>query len=336
METVRQTTVDKPLISVWMAAYYAGNHIAQGIESILMQETEYPYEIVISDDCSGDNTWEVVSEYAAKYPDIIRAVRNEKNLGLSANVLATKLRCKGKYIVNLSGDDYWIDKHKIQKQADFLESHPDYVGVGSKVELRYDDEQVAFSSYPAECVLGRNYTLKAYNYAINLPAHGLMVRNIFADPANKSIIDRIYGVSSAIDDLYDPVLYLQFGKIYIMREATCVYRNVTNKKGKHNFNSTRKPIERVMSILNGYNSLETLQLPGVDLTMRMVSVYKLIVLDCLVHLKFKTIWKAYRSIPIRYRKRVGKLSRKQMWGTAIATVKGRLRRRKHKNMAQKK
>lgn len=336
MEKEQQPKAEKILVSVWMAAYYAGSHIAQGIESILMQETEYPYEIVISDDCSGDNTWEVVSEYAAKYPDIIRAVRNEKNLGLSANVLATKLRCRGKYIVNLSGDDYWIDKHKIQKQVDFLESHPDYVGVGSKVELRYDDEQVAFSTYPSEVVLGRDYTLAAYNSVINLPAHGLMIRNIFADPANKPMIDRVYGVSSAIDDLYDPVLYLQFGKIYIMREATCVYRNVSSKKGKHNFNSTKKPIDRVLMIQQGYNSLDTLQLPGVDLRMRMAAVFKLIALDCLAHLKFITLWKAYRSIPVRYRKTVGKISRKQLWRTGVSVIKKRLNRRKHKNMAQKK
>lgn len=336
MESVKPTAEQEILVSVWMAAYYAGSHIAQGIESVLMQETEYPYEIVINDDCSGDNTWEVVSEYAAKYPDIIRAVRNEKNLGLSANVLATKLRCKGKYIVNLSGDDYWIDKHKIQKQVDFLENHPAYVGVGSKVELRYDDSQVAFSTYPTENVLGKNYTFSAYNHGINLPSHGLMIRNIFADPANKPIIDRVYSVSSAIDDLYDPVLYLQFGKIYIMREATCVYRNVSSKKGKHNFNSTRKPIEKVLTILNGYNSLETLEMPQVDLRVRYISIFGLVLLDCLAHLKFITIWKAYRSIPVRYRKTVGKISRKQLWRTGVSVIKKRLNRRKHKNMAQKK
>jgi len=330
MENVKPTAEQEILVSVWMPAYYAGDHIAQGIESILMQETEYPYEIVINDDCSGDNTWEVVSEYAAKYPNIIRAIRNEKNLGLSANVLATKLRCKGKYIVNLSGGDYWIDKQKIQKQVDFLESHPDYVGVGSKVELRYDNEQVAFSSYPSEYVLGKNFTIAAYNHNINLPSHGFMIRNIFADPANKPIIDRVYSVSSAIDDLYDPVLYLQFGKIYIMPEATCVYRNVSNKKGKHNFNSSKKPIEKVMIILQGYNSLETLRIPGVDLRKRYISTFSLILLDSLAHLKFKTIWQTYRSIPLCYRKpwrtSVGRHSLKRLWGTACATIKRRIRR----------
>ena len=328
MESMKPTAEDQILVSVWMPVYYSGDTIAQSIDSILMQETEYPYEIVINDDCSGDNTWEVISEYAAKYPDIIRAIRNEKNLGLSANVLATKLRCKGKYIVNLSGGDYWIDKHKIQKQVEFLENHPDYVGVGSKVELRYDNEQVAFSSYPSEYILGKNYTIAAYNANINLPSHGLMIRNIFADPANKPIIDRVYSVSSAIDDLYDPVLYLQFGKIYIMREATCVYRNVSSKKGRHNFNSSKKPFEKAMIIFQGYNSLETLGIPGVDLQMRFNSVYRLLTLDCLAHLKFITLWKIYRSIPDRYRKKVGKISRKHLWSTACKVLKNRMRRLK--------
>lgn len=329
MEKAMSTT-EKPLVSVWMAAYYAGDHIAQGIESILMQETDYPYEIVINDDCSGDNTWEVVSQYAAKYPDIIRAKRNEKNLGLCANVLDTKLRCKGKYIVNLSGDDYWIDKKKIQKQADFLESHPDYVAVGSKVELRYDDEQEAFSSYPWESNLGKDYTLEGYNQDKRLPSHGLMVRNVFADPEKKPIIEKVYGVSSTVDDLYDPVLYLQFGKIYIMPEATCVYRNVKNKKGKHNFNSSKKVLDRVTMILDGYNSLETLQLPGVDLKVRIKDVFNLIVLDRLTHLDFKTIRKTYRTIPLRYRKpwykSVGMMCLVSLPKEGFNAVKNRLRR----------
>ncbi len=321
--------MNKPLISVWMAAYYVGEYIGEAIESILRQKTDYPYEIVINDDCSGDNTWEVISEYAARYPDIIKPKRNEKNLGLSANVLDTKTRCQGKYIVNLSGDDYWIDDEKIQKQADFLESHPDYVGVGSKVEIRYGRSAVASSSYPSERVLGGDYTLSDYNAGVLMPAHGFMIRNIFSDPDKRSRIEEVYGVSSAIDDLFDPVLFLEFGKIFIMKEATCVYRMVVSTKGKHNFNSSRTPLKKCIAILEGYNALAALKLPGVDLRKRYIEILRLIVLGGLSSWKWGEIRRSYRSIPAEYRN-IKRECVAGIWQTARFALRRRVRRHKAK------
>ncbi len=321
--------MSKPLVSVWMAAYYAGEYIGEAIESILMQKTDYPYEIVINDDCSGDNTWEVISDYAARYPDVIRAKRNEHNLGLSANVLDTKTRCRGKYIVNLSGDDYWIDPYKIQKQADFLESHPDYVGVGSKVEIRYDRATEAAASYPHASCLGTDYTLAHYNANVNMPSHGFMIRNIFADSEKRERVEEVYGVSSAVDDLFDPVLFLEFGKIFILKEATCVYRTTASTKGKHNFNSTRTPLKKCLTILEGYNALASLQMPGVDLRQRYISIMKLIVLGGIGSLKFGAIRAAYRSIPPQYQ-HIKRDCAAGIFRTACNTVRRKLRRRKAK------
>jgi|GEM_PF-608710 len=290
------------VVSVWIPTYFAGEYVREAIESILMQETEYTYEIVINDDCSGDDTWKIISEYASKYPSVISAVRNEKNLGLSANVLATKLRCRGQYIVNLSGDDYWINKHKIQKQVDFLKNRPEYVGVGSKVEIRYDDLKVASSYYPAEVELGKDFTKESYNRGVNLPSHGFMIRNIFVNSQKRDLINRVYAVSATVDDLYDPILYLQFGKIYIMEEATCAHRIPTSKNGKHNFNSLRKPLEKALMILEGYKNLEKLQVEGIDLTKRFCSVFNLIILNGIRSGDFKSIGIAYKLVPLRYRK----------------------------------
>ncbi len=325
--------MSKPLVSVWMAAYYVGDYIGQAIESILCQKTDYPYEIVINDDCSGDNTWQVISDYAEKYPDIIRAKRNEQNLGLSANVLDTKTRCRGKYIVNLSGDDYWIDENKIQKQADFLESHPDYVGVGSKVEIRYGDATEAASSYPNESVLGGDYTLAHYNANVNLPSHGFMIRNIFSDPDKRARIEAVYGVSSTVDDLFDPVLFLEFGKIYIMKEATCVYRTVVDTKGKHNFNSTRTPLKKTVTILEGYNALASLQLPGVDLRRRYVVIFNHIVLACLASRKFGEIGRLYRTVPREYRN-IKWACFCGVWSTAFRTIGRKIKRRRAKKQGK--
>lgn len=292
---------EKPTVSVWIACYYAGEYIAEAIESVLSQRTEYAYEIVINDDCSGDNSWEVISEYVKKYPDIISAKRNESNLGLCANVLATKLRCKGQFIVNLSADDYWIDENKIQKQVDFLISHPNYVGVGSKVEIRYGRSGVASSSYPKEKHLGRDYTVSDYNNNVNLPSHGFMMRNIFQDQVNRPVVDKVYSLVDSIDDLFDPVLYLQFGKIFIMPDATCVYRVEPVKEGKHNFNSKNSPIVKASILIDGYNKMDAIQFEGVDLRKRYTVSMNVAILWGLAKGKMKEAKALYQTIPEKYR-----------------------------------
>lgn len=326
---------ENALVSIWMPTYCAGEYVREALESILTQETDYRYEIVISDDCSKDNTWEIISEYAEKYPDIISAARNETNLGLSKNVLKTKMGCKGKYIVNLSGDDYWIDRKKIQKQADFLEEHSDYVGVGTQVEIRYNNLKKASSSYPAHSELGKDFTKESYNRGVNLPSHGFMIRNIFADPEKKALIDKVYGVSATVDDLYDPVLYLEFGKIFIMKEASCVYRVPIDKNGEYNFNSMTKPLEKAMMLLEGYSNLEKLKMEGVDLKKRFCSVFNLVILNGIRSGNFKSIGQAYERIPLRYRKPwYGGVAVKcafSVWHSGFKHLKERLRKMKSKN-----
>lgn len=114
------------MVSVFMLAYNQKGFIAQAIEGVLMQETDFPVELVIGEDCSTDGTKEVCQKYAAAHPDKIKLFLNEKNIGLGANYVKTYAECKGKYIAICDGDDYWIDPLKLQKQFDFLESHADF------------------------------------------------------------------------------------------------------------------------------------------------------------------------------------------------------------------
>ncbi len=118
-----------------MITYNHEKYIAQAIESALMQKTNFDYEIVIGEDCSTDGTREIVKYYAEKYPEKIRAIFNEKNLGMIPNFINTLNKCRGKYIAMLEGDDYWTDPYKLQKQVDFLESHPDYGLVHTDCDL---------------------------------------------------------------------------------------------------------------------------------------------------------------------------------------------------------
>lgn len=116
----------KPLVSVNTITYNQAPFIHGCIEGVLMQKTNFAYELVIGEDCSTDGTREIVQEYAKKNPEIIRVITSESNVGIIKNAIRTSLACRGKYIALCEGDDYWTDPLKLQKQVDFLETHPKY------------------------------------------------------------------------------------------------------------------------------------------------------------------------------------------------------------------
>jgi glycosyltransferase involved in cell wall biosynthesis len=115
----------EPLVSVKMITYNHAPFIAQAIEGVLQQKTNFPFELLIGEDCSTDGTREIVFDYQKKYPDIIRVVTSDKNVGMKKNGLRTLRACQGKYVAFCEGDDYWQSPFKLQKQADYLESHPE-------------------------------------------------------------------------------------------------------------------------------------------------------------------------------------------------------------------
>ena len=106
-----------------------------------MQETSFPFEIVIGDDFSTDNTRVLLKGYLERFQDKIRLLFPEKNLGVIPNFAATIAACKGKYIALCEGDDYWTDPLKLQKQVDFLESHPGCMICFHQTLAKYEDEE---------------------------------------------------------------------------------------------------------------------------------------------------------------------------------------------------
>lgn len=116
---------ERILISTIIPSYNRADTVGQTIESILAQEVDADMEIVIGDDCSTDNAREVLLAYKEKYPDIIRLIFHEHNVGLGANWATCVKACRGKYISNCDNDDYWHNELKLQIQLDYMESHPD-------------------------------------------------------------------------------------------------------------------------------------------------------------------------------------------------------------------
>ena len=120
----------KPKVSVSLLTYNHGPFIAQALNSILLQQVNFEYEIVIGEDCSQDDTREIVLNYQRKNPDKIRIFLSKKPLndGKSGrlNFVRNLKACRGEYVALLDGDDYWTAPHKLQKQVDFLDDNPRY------------------------------------------------------------------------------------------------------------------------------------------------------------------------------------------------------------------
>ena len=124
-----------PLVSVRVATYQHAPYITQCLEGLLMQETTFPFEIIVGEDESTDGTREICIEYATKHPDKIRLFLRDRELSqyvVEGKVLArfnsrwNSMSCRGKYIAICEGDDSWLNPNKLQMQVDFLEANPDY------------------------------------------------------------------------------------------------------------------------------------------------------------------------------------------------------------------
>ncbi len=119
---------ESPLVSVICCTYNHEKYIEEAINGFLMQETTFPFEVLINDDASTDNTIQILKKYEKKYQKIVKVFYHEKNeysqgIDVFANV---STKANGKYIAICEGDDYWIDENKLQMQIDFLEKNSNY------------------------------------------------------------------------------------------------------------------------------------------------------------------------------------------------------------------
>lgn len=142
--------MDELMLSIYVTVYNHEKYIRKAVESILMQKTQYRYEVWIGEDCSTDNTRAVLKEIEKDLPDHFHILYREHNMNKEKirNGGDLKRRCKGKYIIALEGDDYWIDDRKIEKQISFLENNRDFIAVAHDCIVVGDEGQLIDESYP--------------------------------------------------------------------------------------------------------------------------------------------------------------------------------------------
>lgn len=137
-----------PKVSVAIVTFNHENFIERAIMSALNQDTNFEYEVVVADDCSRDRTPQIVARLRREYPDKLRLLPRESNLGMRRNFVETIRSCRGRYVALLEGDDYWTAPDKLEAQAVFLDRHPACSMCFHAATSLRDDGQLALADLP--------------------------------------------------------------------------------------------------------------------------------------------------------------------------------------------
>lgn len=206
----------KVKLSVAVITYNQEQTIAKTLDSILQQEHGYSYEIVIGEDCSTDRTRDILLEYQLRYPDVIRLLLNEKNIGLIRNYFNVIEHCQGEYIMQCAGDDWWLPG-KVALQIPYMDNHPE-CGMCYTKAAEFIQEQERQKGYWG----GRYTEFGDLIRANTVPALTVVMRNVLLN----RYIDEICPLYREWR-MEDYPLWLWMSresKIHFMDEITAVYR----------------------------------------------------------------------------------------------------------------
>lgn len=137
------------LVDIVMTTYNQAQYVAQAIESVLMQRCNFSYRLLIRDDCSTDNTFELCKEYQERYSDCIFVYQSDKNEGIIQNYIALFDLVKAPYVSILEGDDYWVDETKLQRHADILNNNHK-IGLVHGASFRLVNGELIIEQWPGQ------------------------------------------------------------------------------------------------------------------------------------------------------------------------------------------
>ena len=211
--------MNNPLVSVCLITYNQENYIQKAIKSIFDQEVGFPIEVIISNDCSSDNTHQKIEEILkdATNGSVVRYYNHKDNLGMMRNFSFAINECKGKYIAYFEGDDYWDYPKKLQTQVDFLEQNPDFAICCHNVRF-LENEKFINEIYLDKINIKDKFTLEDLAKHNIVPTLTAVFRNT-SDKLPSWILE------SPIGDLPMFMMVAKHGKIKYINEKWAVYRS---------------------------------------------------------------------------------------------------------------
>lgn len=168
-------------VSVLCCTYNHEKFIDKTLKAIVNQKVDFPFEVIVADDCSLDRTQEIIRDYYKKYPNLIKPILRKKNVGIGENYYDALCKVEGKYLAICDGDDQWLDPLKLKKQVDFLENHTDYNICCSACIKHYEDTGKDVLFRPEEYIAGavgckEYYSFKDLLYCRFIASSTVMLR----------------------------------------------------------------------------------------------------------------------------------------------------------------
>ena len=231
-------------VTIASIAYNAESFIREAINSWLMQETTFPFEIVISDDGSSDKTCDIIRDFMVRYPNI--RLISTGHIGCVPNYIRSLKESNGKYIALCDGDDYWIESHKLQKQFDFLESHPDFSACYTNsyvLNTMTGEKRIAktklWDEASTEGLLGH----RDDDNVQMCPGHTstFFFRNMFLQSYPK------WWYGTILYDFTTSMLMSKYGKAKFINDITSVYRHRPEGISSKNFSAIHNARERIFT-----------------------------------------------------------------------------------------
>jgi glycosyltransferase involved in cell wall biosynthesis len=204
-------------VSVCMITYNHENYLKQAIQSVLIQKTQFDFELVIANDNSPDNSILIIEEFINQHPNghKIKFLNNKENQGIMPNFINALKNCNGDYIALCEGDDYWIDENKLQKQVDFLEKNADFAICFHKVNV---ENNGTISEDTITSISNQTTTINDLARGNYIHTCSVVYRNhLFADFPN-------YFYTSPIGDYFLHMLNARYGKIHFINQTMAIYR----------------------------------------------------------------------------------------------------------------
>ena len=225
-------------VSVLVVTYNHEKYIVEAINSVLQQKTTFPFEILVSDDCSTDHTQEIIrNNYSGKVKMILR----KRNVGATKNGYCLMRKARGRYLIVLEGDDYWVDTMKLQQMYEYMEDHTECSAVSQMLDMRddYGKRYGLIGNNQDSDIDSSKVILGEEQYAMS----GCLFRNFFK-LFPKRDFSIIYKADKHVGDLTIVVILMNMGILHHIGKVGGVYRVKQERKRASNYNSLFSDFEK--------------------------------------------------------------------------------------------
>ena len=235
-----------PKASVLVVTHDHERFVRQALDSVLMQKTDFDFEIVVADDHSQDSTLAIVKEYQADN-DNIRILTSERNVGITRNYQRGFGACRGEYIAVLEGDDFWISPTKLKSLVAFLQQHQECALCFHRF-IRHDEASDRFTVYPT-LETGADFVLLTASQL----ASGNFIANFSTCVYRREVIDRLDPslFEMKVYDWMFNITVAQAGMIGYVPEIMSVYRAHSASIWSSRTDDEHKP--ELLELIDDYN-----------------------------------------------------------------------------------